>query len=133
MSKKWSLVLVALTIAPFSFAKESEQDTVVINIASKIRVDKELEDEFLKEAKTDGKMLTKKWASVRGVSEIETTVDRDDCGNVCKSEKVRSEGDSEEVTVSAEATKCACGKPATKSCSKCGKCSCTSCSSCCCK
>jgi hypothetical protein len=132
MSKQWSLILAALAITPFSIAKATEQDrdTVVINIASKIRIDKDLEDEFLKEAKADGKMLTKKWATVRGVSEIETTVDRDECCN-CKGETVRSESE-EEITMSAEVTKCSCGKPITKSCSKCG-CKCCSSCSCCCK
>jgi hypothetical protein len=136
MSKNLSLLLIAacsvISLSSIKAEEAVDRDTVVINIASQVRVDRDFEEEFLQEAKETGKMLTKRWAAVRGVSEIETTVDRDECP--CKKDNVRSEGDSsEEVTASAEETKCACGKPAQKSCGKCcGKCS-SSCSSCCCK
>ena len=141
MTKKLPVFLAALSLVTYSYAEDKDarandrRETVEIKIESKIRVDKALEDEFMKEAQKDGKMLTKKWADARGVEEVETTVDRDECDSTCKKEMVRCTdcGGEQEVGTGENATKCACGKPKTKKCCSCGKAcgSCSSCSSCC--
>ncbi len=123
---KKSLLLTCLTICGAVYA-----ENVTISITSKIAVNSNVEEDLLNAVKEYGKKLTKDLASVRGVTEVETTVDSD-CGSMCKREIERCSdcgGDKTELTTQVE-TKCDCGKPVNRKCSNCGKC-CSSCSSCC--
>lgn len=127
-------------------SQKEEEDTITLRITSKITIDrdadKELEKKFIEEAKVDGETLTRKWANVEGVEQVDTTVDQE----ATKKEEIRCEdcgGESEEAVVEEdeekktdeEVTKCGCGKKTRKCCSSCGSKCCSSCSKCtsCCK
>ncbi len=109
---KQLLLLAALSVPAYALADREEAH---IRITSDITVDKECASDLLKRADEDGKKLNAEYASLRGVSRAETTIEKDDamrCSE-CGAEVAEDEGE-----VSEEGNR------------KCSSC-CSSCTTCC--
>ncbi len=106
---KKSFLVTALSMALCGIA-HAEQDIVVIT--TKVSFDKNVEDDLFTAMKEVGKKLTKDLGALRGVTEVETTVDSE-CSTPCKKEDLcASECGSivEESTPSADIHCDACDK-----------------------
>lgn len=98
MKKLNLLLLAACTMA-------MQADTKELVITSKIIIDRDAEDDLLKEMKEDSKALTRKYANARGVASVETTVDASE-ENRCDACEGRPPRDDETKSNDGESQKC---------------------------
>lgn len=111
MNKYFLLVLPFLGMGAATI-KAKEKNKTQISISSRIEVDEDMAEEMLREVTDDGKMMNQKYASLRGVHRVETTVNQDECSECkdlrcaeCGGQKNNDDGDDAEGE-----TKCAsCG------------------------